>query len=119
MSMEEKSSFEQTRADLEAKQKAVLWEDQFRNNRSITDFLWHGDPNAKPVQRAALILFGVLLLLYSAIAVLTWFEKQTEDRSLLSFAFALVALMISARLFCNAFRHSPKSAQNHDESDSD
>jgi len=46
--MEKEPRFEQARAEIEAKQKAILWEDGLRNGRTVDDFLWKGDLMQSP-----------------------------------------------------------------------
>jgi hypothetical protein len=79
-----------------------LWEDQSRNNYPIIRFLWHGDPKAARLQRAGLVLFGLVCLMCSTIAVLSWLDNEQDNRTYLSFVFALVMLLIAGRLFWNA-----------------
>lgn len=57
--MEEEPRFEQVRAEIEAKQRSILWEDGLRNGRSVDEFLWRGDPKAEPIQRAGLVVFAL------------------------------------------------------------
>jgi hypothetical protein len=54
--MEDEPHFEKVRAEIEAKQKSTLWEDGLRNGKSVDEFLWKGDLQAKPVQRAGLVV---------------------------------------------------------------
>jgi hypothetical protein len=100
--MNEPRDLNELRDDAEARQKNILWEDQFRNNRNVTSFLWRGDPNARPVQRAGLLVFGLLFLVFPVLAVSSWFENGRDERSFLAFVFALVCFVIAGRLFRNA-----------------
>src|ERR1039458_2499023 len=49
--MEDEHSFEQIREDIEARQRSILWPDYLRATRNVYEFLWNGDPKARPVQR--------------------------------------------------------------------
>lgn len=113
--MTEPKDLHELRTDTEARQKSIVWEDQFRNNRSVTKFLCYGDPNATLIQRAGLFLFGMVLLLCSTIAVLSWFENEPDRRTYLSFVFAIIMLFVAGRLFRNAFmKHTLRSADFND-----
>lgn len=98
------------RADLEERQHNVLWEDARRGGRSVDAFLWKGDPNAKPVQRAGLIVFAMGFLFMSLAAASIPFAKHFDEGWPIDFVMAAGALAISGRLFQNAFRRGPKHA---------
>ena len=104
--MEEKPSFEQIREDIEARQKAVLWEDARIGGRSVDEFLWKGDPKAKPIQRAGLIVFGLMFLFLAIAFASIPFHNHFEEVWPLEFFFGFCALLISLRLFRNAFLRS-------------
>lgn len=105
-------TFEQVREDIEARQKALLWEEARRGGRSVDEFLWNGDPDAKPIQRAGLIVFAFIFLLISAVFVSIPFEKGFEGWGI-EFGFALFSLFISLRFIRNAFLHKPRSANGN------
>ena len=111
--MNEPLNSEELRADVEARQKSVLWEDRFRNNRTVTRFLWHGDPSASLIQRAGTILFALILLLCSTIAVLSWLQNEPDNRTYLSFVFAFVMLLVAGRLFRNAIMKRKLRTEEH------
>jgi hypothetical protein len=113
--MNEPRDLNELRTDAQARQKSILGEDQFRNSRIVTSFLWHGDPNATLIQRAGLFLFGLVFLLCATIAVLLWFENKPDDRSLLSFVFALVLILIAGRLFRNGLMKRKLQSEADDE----
>jgi hypothetical protein len=113
--MNEPRDLDELSKDAQARQKSILWEDQFRNNRFVTSFLWHGDLNATLIQRAGLFLFGLVLLLCATTAVLLWFENEPGNRSLLSFVFALVLILIAGRLFRNALMKRKLQSEADDE----
>jgi hypothetical protein len=107
---------EELQAEVEARQKNILWEDARRGGKSVDAFLWKGDPNAKPVQRAGLIVFGFMFLLFSVVFASIPFQKHFEEGWPIEFLFALGLLLISLRLFRNACLRPRKSShpdQNH------
>jgi hypothetical protein len=104
--------FNQVREQIEAKQKAILWEDGLRNGKSVDEFLWKGDPKAKPIQRAGLIIFGFTFLLIAIGIASIPFQKKFEDGWAIDFLMALFSLLIAIRLFRNAFLRPPKHHKN-------
>jgi hypothetical protein len=109
--------FEQVREEIEAKQRAILWPDALRNGRTIHAFLWKGDPNAKPVQRAGLVVLALFFLLWTVYIATTYFEEYSEDRSAFGFVTGLVLALISVRLFRNALLRPPKHQEKEDDYD--
>jgi hypothetical protein len=105
---------EELRADVEERQKAILWEDARRGRLSVDGFLWKGDPKAKPIQRAGLIVFACTFLLLAVCFVSIPFQEHFEGGWIISFLFALIFVLIAGRLIQNAFARSKKP-----ESDSD
>ena len=104
--MEDKCSFEQVRAEVEAKQEGILWEKAHKNGVSVDAFLWKGDPHAKPVQRAGLVVFAVFFLLAAIAFASIPFQRKFEDGWSLVIFLSFVFLLLSLRLFFNAFRRS-------------
>jgi len=100
--------FEQVREEMEAKQKATVWPDTLRNGLSVDAFLWKGDPHAKPVQRAGLIIFALTFLLLAIAMLSAFIAKRSEDGSFLGLLLSLGSFLISIRLLRNAFLRSPK-----------
>lgn len=47
---------------MEAWQRNTLWPDTLRNGALVDAFLWKGSPNATPIQRIGIALFGLLFL---------------------------------------------------------
>ena len=105
---------EQIREDVAARQRATVWPDTLRNGVTIDSFLWKGDPNAKPVQRAGLVIFALAFLFIVAFMVATPFAKNFEDGSIICFFAAVIPLVISARLLRNAFLRPPKHRSDSD-----
>jgi hypothetical protein len=108
-------SFDQVRSEVERNQRNILWEDQFRNNRTVTTFLWHGDPHAKPVQRAGLIVFGIAQLMMSATFFQLWKGTDPDERPLPLLIFAALPLLIAIRFFRNAFMRAPEQNGDREE----
>jgi len=100
--------FDQIREEIEAKQKSILFPDGLRAGRSVDEFLWKGDPNAKPIQRAGLVVFGLMFSLPSILMFTAMAENYERYASFPGFAIGLGGLLIAIRLFRNAFLRSPK-----------
>jgi phosphotransferase system glucose/maltose/N-acetylglucosamine-specific IIC component len=111
--MRDDPKFAELREDIEAKQKATVWPDTMRNGSSVDAFLWKGDPQAKPIQRAGLVVFGFAFLIFAIVIASIPFEKNFEDGGVIDFLMALFALLISLRLFRNALLRLPKR-QKHE-----
>lgn len=108
--MRDDPEFEELREDIEAKQRTTVWPDTMRNGSSVDAFLWNGDPHAKPVQRAGLVIFGSMFLLISVGFAVVPFAKNFEDGwgiSFIEFLIGLFFLFISLRLFRNAILRAP------------
>lgn len=113
--MEDDHSFEQIREDIEARQRATLWPDTFRNGAIVDAFLWKGDPNAKSVQRIGLIVFALFFLLLGLFLIATPFQKNFKDGSSIAFPAALLPLLVSGRLIRNAFLRPKKHRSDRDQ----
>jgi phosphotransferase system glucose/maltose/N-acetylglucosamine-specific IIC component len=104
--------FDEIREEIEAKQRTVLFEDGLRAGKSVDDFLWKGDPNAKPIQRAGLVVFGLTFWLLGILLIaISWAKDEgiaTVIGSLIGSAFVLVAI----RLFWNAFLRPNKISKD-------
>jgi len=111
--MDDKHTFEHVRADAEERQKNILWEDARRGGRSVDAFLWRGDPHAKPIQRAGLIVFGLMFLMLAIACASIPFQKHFEEGWPVEFFMALLAFLIALRLFRNALRRDkPQTPAN-------
>src|SRR5579863_10365152 len=100
--MEEPRDLQQLRADIEARQRNILWEDGRLGGRSVDAFLWKGDPKAKPIQRAGLVVFGLMFLLPAVVFACVPFQKHFEQGWAIEFILSLFFLLIALRLFRNA-----------------
>ncbi len=101
-------SFDQIREDVDARQRAILWEDARKGGRSVDAFLWKGDPKAKLILRVGLVVFALQFLLLAVALASIPFQKNFEDGWSIDFFLALLALLVSMRLLRNAFLRSPK-----------
>lgn len=90
--MSEKSDLDRIREEAEAKQRGVMWPDMLRQSRSIDGFLWNGDRNAKPIQRAALVLYSMMFL-FVTIVFLTAAWKINDDWLLRGICAAIACLL--------------------------
>jgi hypothetical protein len=115
--MEDPKSFEQIRQEVEESQKATIWPDTLRNGIRVDAFLWNGDRNAKLIQRAGLVVFGLTFLLIAACGFITFFEATSDDKEIPIVLMALVLVLISIRLFRNAFLRPTKVEEHDDEED--
>jgi hypothetical protein len=105
--MKQEHSFERIRQDVEASENAILWEDARKGGKSVDAFLWKGDPNARPVQRVALVAFAVFFLLIAVTIASIPFQKKFEEGWAIDFFMALLAFLIAMRLLRNAFLRPP------------
>ncbi|MGA3370453.1 MAG: hypothetical protein ABSC48_01705 [Terracidiphilus sp.] len=112
--MSYKPEFEQIREEIEAKQRSILWPDGLRAGKSVDEFLWKGDPKAKPIQRAGLIVFAVTYWLLGVLMIAICWARANDEwaarflGSLIGAAFVLVSI----RLFLNAFLRPEKPDKN-------
>ena len=113
--MEDHPQFDEIREEIEAKQRTVLFEDGLRAGRSVDEFLWKGDPKAKPIQRAGLVVFGLMFFLPTIFAFTAFAEKHSEAASYFGFLLGLGFLLISIRLFRNALLRSPKHQETKED----
>ena len=104
--MEENSTFEKIKADVEARQESILLEDQFRNNESVERLFWKGNPHARPVQRAGLLIFGIAFLLLGLGAFIASSEQMDDAKSGFLGILGVASVLIAFRLIWNAFRRS-------------
>lgn len=76
------------------------------SGRSIDEFVWRGDPNARPIQRAALLLFSALLLLGTVMSIASVILQPEEVYvRVLILVLGGVLGAIGVRLFFNALKH--------------
>jgi len=106
--MEEPKRFEQIGQEVEDSQRATVWPDTIRNGSSIDAFLWRGDPNAMPIQRAGLVVFALAFLLLAIVFATIPFQKKFEEGWVIEFCLALLLLLVSMRLIRNAFLRPPR-----------
>jgi peptidoglycan/LPS O-acetylase OafA/YrhL len=98
------NDLDEIRAGVEEQQKAVLWEDARKGGGSVDGFLWKGDPRAKPIQRAGLVVFGLMFLLLAVVMASIPFQKHFEGGWPVPWVMGLGCLLIALRLIRNAFR---------------
>jgi hypothetical protein len=110
--MEEPRNLEELRADVEARQENILWEDARHGGRSVDAFLWKGDRNAKPIQRAGLVIFGLMFLLLAVALASIPFQKHFEEGWIIEFVMSFGGLLIALRLFRNACLRPKRSVHS-------
>jgi hypothetical protein len=111
--MAEKSELDRIREEAEAKQRGILWPDMLRSGSTVDEFLWKGDPRAKPVQRAGLALFGTFFLIIASIGVAVGCTQDNWPGRVIGIAFGSLAGIAGVRFMRNAFRHLPRQGKNH------
>jgi hypothetical protein len=111
--MAKEPSFEQVRANVEERQKAILWEDARKGGRSVDQFLWKGDPNAKPVQRVGLGVFGLTFLFLGFCLVSVSWEKDEWGGRIAGSLLGCAAILASIRLLRNAILRSARPDRGH------
>ena len=116
--MEKLPQFEEIREEIEAKQKATLFPDSLRAGGIVDEFLWKGDPNAKPIQRAGLVVFG-LTFWFSGVVLIAIGWARNEGIGCLAFCLVgSASVILSIRLLLNAFlRPSKNPADERDHKD--
>jgi hypothetical protein len=107
-------TFKEIRQDAEDAQRSILWPDNLRANRASFAFLWRGDPKAKQVQRAGLIIFGLFWLSCAYIWLYSFFHSDPEDRSVIELISGIVMGLFAARILRNAFLRPSKQAEAND-----
>ena len=100
--------FDEIREEIEAKQRTVLFEDGLRAGKSVDDFLWKGDPNAKPIQRAGLVVFAVTFWIVGVFIIAIGWAKDEGVACLVTSLIGLASVLISIRLLRNAFLRPSK-----------
>lgn len=113
--MGEKPAFEQTQA-ADEERKDELWEESRRRTLSLSesDTFWNGNPYAKPIERAGLVVFGLMSLICAILFASIPFQKHFEDGWLVEFLVAFLALLLALKLLRNAFRRDkPKTIATH------
>ncbi len=113
--MRKEQEFEEIREDIDAKQRATVWPDTLRNGSSVDAFLWRGDPRAKPIQRAGLVVFGLTFLLLAIAIGSIPFDRDFPDGWVVDFLLALFLLLLSMRLFRNALLRSKNPEREIDQ----
>jgi hypothetical protein len=111
--MQQKTELDRIREEAEAKQRAILFPDMLRSGRSVDDFLWNGDPRAKPIQRAGLALFGTLFLGMASVGVVLVFTQDNWPGRIFGIVSGLLAGIAGVRYMRNAFRRVTREGKNH------
>lgn len=101
--MRKQPQFKEIREEIEAKQKAILWPDALRAGRSVDAFLWRGDPKAKPIQRAGLVVFAVTYWLLGVLFIAMGWARYEGFACLVTSLIGSAFVLLSIRLVRNAF----------------
>ena len=94
--------------DIQARQRNTVWPDTLRNGRTVDSFIWNGSPDATPVQRVGIAIFGVAFLVISLLFMFLANLTASKSGLVASLSFVLVGfafLALAFRIFRNAFRH--------------
>jgi hypothetical protein len=110
--MSGKSELDRIREEAEAKQKGILWPDMLRSSRSVDEFLWKGDPRAKPVQRIALVLYGTLFLILTSVCLAVGWKQDDWLARVIVIAIGSLAGIAGVRFMRNAFRRVGPKGNN-------
>jgi hypothetical protein len=108
-----KSQIDHIREEAEAKQRGILWPDMLRAGRSVDGFLWKGDPRATPVQRAGLVLFGLIFLSFAAIGIALGCALDDWAGRTIGIVLGSLAGIAGVRFMRNAFRHVARQEKSH------
>jgi hypothetical protein len=107
----QKSQLDRIREETEAKQRGILWPDMLRAGRSVDEFLWKGDPRATPVQRAGLVLFGLMFLSFAAIGIGLGCALDDWVVRTIAIILGVLAGIAGLRFMKNAFRTKPHQSR--------
>jgi phosphotransferase system glucose/maltose/N-acetylglucosamine-specific IIC component len=100
--------FEEIRDEIEAKQRTLLFEDGLNAGKSVDEFLWKGDPNAKPIQRAGLMVFAITFWFLGVVMIAIGWARDEGLACLVTSLVGLASVLISIRLLRNAFLRPSK-----------
>ena len=103
--------FEEIREEIEVKQKAILWPDALRGGRSVDAFLWRGDPKAKPIQRAGLVVFAVTYWFLGVLFIAMGWARYEGAACLVTSLIGSTFVLLSIRLLRNAFLRPNKTPE--------
>ena len=103
--------FEKIREEIEANQRTVLFPDGLRAGKSVDEFLWKGDPKAKPIQRAGLALFAIMFLFISGLAIVILFTKDDWPSRVYGSVLGTIFLIIGIRFSRNLFLRPKKISE--------
>jgi len=106
--MADHPQFEEIREEIEAKQRTVLFEDGLNAGKSVDEFLWKGDPNAKPIQRAGLVVFAVTFWIVGIFIIAIGWAKDEGLGCLVVSLVGSAFVLVSIRLLRNAFLRPSK-----------
>jgi hypothetical protein len=96
--------------------KAILWPDALNGGKSVDEFLWKGAPNAKPIQRAGLVVFGLFFWLGGVFFIaVNWSKEDDWPARILGSLIGCASILISIRLMFNAFFKTRNSTVCEDE----
>jgi hypothetical protein len=106
--MQEDSPLEQIRKDAEASQRAINWPDILRAQTHTFVFLWKGDPKAKRVQRAGLVVFAIWMFIPAIVIVAEIFEADFSGPKIWALTASSAMFIVGLRFLRNAFLRAPK-----------
>jgi len=101
--MEQPKSLEQIRQEVKEAQETILWPDNLMNGRSVDAFLWHPDSKAKPIQRAGLLVFAAAFWLMGVLIAALSLASDEWGGKIIGSLLGLSFILLSIRLFFNAF----------------
>ena len=81
-----------------------MWPEMRRRSHSIDEFLWKGDRKAKPVQRAALVLYSMMFLSMAFVGFIAGWKQDYWVMRVALFATASLLTVAGVRFMRNAFR---------------
>ena len=87
-----------------AKQRNTLWPDALRNSSTVDELLWKGSPRPSKVQRAGVVVFGVLFM----ILAFSMATIAVDSHSPLTGLVACGLLYAASRMLWNSIPKRPK-----------
>ncbi len=85
-------------AEVDRRQRSIIWPDTMINGSRIDGFLWKGSTDATIVQRVGAVIFGSFFGI-SSVVFLSFAER---DRSIFLLLFSIFWLLIGWKVFANA-----------------
>jgi len=98
-------------AEVESRQRNIVWPDTMRNSRGMDELLWKGSLTATKVQRVGIAVWGLLFL---SLGLFFMFVLGPEQHSIMEVVFGLLLVALGTKISLNAFMRKPKPQGRRD-----